>query len=287
MGDNSPVTQTRIAEFEVGRPTEGTFAVLSKARRMNRNGDPYLTLELSDASGTIAARVWDNADYFDRHIQPGDKVLAVGKPTKFRDELQFEIRRLDRVDNPIEESFIPAAGRPLDELHGELEFLVGEIIDDVLRETAVQIWNGPDSPSLLKSPATISEHHSYLGGLVEHTVSVATICMAAADRHPQVDRSLLLTAALVHDVGRAREIRIGETLEADADAQLYGHILLGHEMISEAARGTGADKLPNWPGLVHAVAQHHGPVDRCRTREAAILATANSLDIRLSSPLRR
>jgi 3'-5' exoribonuclease len=273
------MSRTSIAEFEVGRPTEGVFAVVRKARRLNRNGEPYLALELSDQSGTIPARVWQNAEHFDRVVQTGDHVVAVGKPSIFQGNMQFDVRRLERVDAEGE-SFVPMANRPLDEFAGELDFLIDEIVDDAFRGVCERLWRGPLREDLLRSPATVSDHHSYLGGLAEHTISVATICMAACDRHAHLNRSLLATAALCHDVGRMREIRVGDAIGADEQGSLYGHLLLSHEMVTEAGRDAGALDHPAWAELVHAIAQHHGPSDRCRTREAQVLLFANQLDVR-------
>lgn len=273
---------TRIAEFEVGRPTEGVFAVVRKARLLSRNGDPYLALELSDATGTVPARVWQNAEHFDRIVQTGDHVVATGKPSVFRGELQFDVRRLERVD-ATGESFVPVARRPIEDMAGELDFLVEEITDGTLRAIARQLWGSEHRDALLASPATVSDHHAYLGGLVEHTVGVTAICMATCDRHEHLDRSLLATAALCHDVGRMREIRVDNAIGADDQGSLYGHLLLSHELVAEAAGAVSALEHPRWPELVHAIANHHGPLDRCRTREAAALTMANQLDVRMAS----
>ena len=279
------MAQTRIADFEVGRPVEGTFAVVRKQRRRNKNGDPYLVLELSDASGRIEGRVWDNAEYFDRQVQEGDKVVAIGRPSLFRDQLQFDIRRLQRAGGEFTEAFVPVASRGLDELAGELDFLVDELGDPFLAGLVRAVWQGRMREQLLRSPATQGEHHSYLGGLVEHTVAVATLCMAAADRHDSLDRELLLAAALLHDVGRAREITVEAAIGLDDAGALQGHVLLAHELLLEAAGGSAPDHQ-QWPKLLHAIASHHGPIDRCRTREAAVLAQCNALDARLGSNAR-
>lgn len=257
--------------------------MLRKARRTNRNGDPYLVLELSDATGTVSAKVWENAEYFDRNISVGDQVLAFGRPSLFRDELQFEVRRLSKIDEAFDEPFIPAASRPLDELEGELDFLIDEIANADIRALSAAVWHGEDRQLLVRSPATVADHHAYLGGLVEHTIAVASICLAAAERHTHVDRDLLLAAALLHDVGRAREIEVGTSLQLSEYGQLYGHQLLGHELLLEAGRTTRALDQAWWPSLVHAVSQHHGPLDRCNTAEATILASANAMDVRVAS----
>lgn len=278
----------RIADIEAGRPVEGVFAVVRKQRRHDRNGDPYLVLDLSDATGSIEGRVWKNADWFDRNVREGDRVRAIGRGSAFKDQVQLDIRRLDRLDDddalatPLE-SFVPAGSRPVEELAGELDFLVSEIARPELRALVERVWSGEHREALLRSPATAGDHHAHLGGLVEHSIAVAAICMAAADRHDRLDRELLLAAALLHDIGRMRELNSDVAIEADADATLVGHLLLGHELLLEAAAGVpGVTQLPWWPRLVHAISTHHGPVERCRTREAVVLASANALDARLA-----
>lgn len=283
----------RIADVEAGRPVEGVYAVVSKQRRHDKNGDPYLVLELSDATGRIEGRVWKNADWFDRSVQEGDRVRAVGRGSAFRDQVQLDIRRLDRIaeDDSVvaDRSFIPATSRDLADLAGELDFLAGEIAREDLRAVVAAVWDGPDREALLRSPATANDHHAHLGGLVEHTVSVAAICLAAAERHDRLDRDLLLAAALLHDIGRMRELRAEAAIETDPDGALVGHVLLGHELVSAAAARVAAvgsygdpRTQPWWPKLIHAMSTHHGPVERCRTREAVVLVSANALDARLA-----
>jgi len=191
---------------------------------------------------------------------------------------------MDRVDGEPAESFVPAGSRDPQELAGELDFLVGELQHPQLRALVEAVWNGPDRDRLLRSPATAAAHHAHLGGLVEHTVSVAAICQVAAERHGGIDAELLLAAALLHDIGRASELQADTSICADPEGALVGHLLLGHELLlAGAARARLDTTKPDWwARLVHAVSTHHGPVERCRTREAVILASANALDARLA-----
>ncbi|MCW2956776.1 MAG: CRISPR-associated endonuclease Cas3 [Thermoleophilia bacterium] len=279
----------RISDVQAGRPVEGVYAVVRKQRRHDKNGDAYLVVELSDTTGRIEGRVWRNADWFDRNIQEGDRVRAVGKGTSFKDVVQLDIRRLDKLDEHgndagVSESFIPASTRDTGDLAGEVDFLTSEIAHPDLRALVEAVWHGPLRDDLLRSPATASDHHAHLGGLIEHSIAVATICLAAADRHPSLDRDMLAAAALVHDIGRVRELRSEDVIARDPAGSLVGHVLLGHELLLGAAVRAGIDTTtsPWWPKFVHAVSTHHGPVERCRTREAVVLASANSLDARLA-----
>lgn len=278
----------RIRDVEAGRPVEGVYAVARKQRRHDRNGDHYLVLELTDSTGSIEGRVWKNADWFDRNIREGDRVRAVGRGSSYRDQVQLDIRRLDRLgEDAVEatQSFVPEGRRPVEDLAGELDFLADELAHPQLRSLVAEVWDGPDRAALLRAPATAGDHHAHVGGLVEHTVAVAALCMTAADRHVGIDRDLLLAAALLHDVGRVRELRSEVAIEADAAGALVGHVLLGHELLLAAAARARIDTATAawWPRLVHAVSSHHGPVERCRTREAVILASANALDARLAA----
>ncbi len=280
------MTLTRISDLEAGRPAEGVFAVVRKQRRHNRNGDPFLVLELSDDTGRIEARVWDNADHFDRVVRVGDTVRAIGRASQYRDQLQLDVRRLERTtnDDSAPDLLVPGANRPLDEIIGEFEFLSQEIRSAELAQLVSAVWNGPHREALTRAPATPADHHAYLGGLVEHTVGMASIALAAIERHDSINRDLTLAACLLHDVGRAREIEIGTAFSVNDAGSLYGHVLLSHEMVLEGAAAITLEPASTtwWPQLVHAIQHHHGPLDRCRTREAQVVASANALDARLA-----
>ena len=281
-------SDVRIEDVQAGRPVEGVYAVARKQRRHDRNGDPYLVLELTDSTGSIEGRVWKNADWFDRNVREGDRVRAVGRGSAWKDAVQLDIRRLDRVGDDDEvlegRSFVPEGRRDVEELAGELDFLAGEITHPQLRALTEAVWQGPDRDALLRSPATAKDHHAHLGGLVEHTIAVAATCMTVAERHQVLDRDLLLAAALLHDIGRVREVNAESAIEVDADGGLVGHVLLGHELLLAAAGRARIDteQAPWWPKLVHAIASHHATADQCRTREAVVLASANALDARLA-----
>ncbi len=267
---------------------EGVYAIARKQRRHDKNGDAYLVLELTDSTGSIEGRVWKNADWFDRAVREGDRVRAVGRGTSYRDQVQLDIRRLDRIgegdESVAERSFVPEGRRELADLAGELDFLADELQHPQMRAIVQGVWNGERRDALLRSPATANDHHAHVGGLVEHTISVAAICMTAAERHPQLDRELLLAAALLHDVGRMRELRSDTAIETTMDGQLVGHVLLGHELMLEAASSARVDTASAawWAKLVHATSMHHASAEQCRTREAVTLAAANALDARLA-----
>ena len=256
---------TAIAELEENRTVEGIYAVARKERLRTRNGSTYLALELVDTSGRIGARVWNDVDLLDGRFEAGDAVHVLGRVERFRNELQVEVRTLETAAGVDPAGLTPGLRRDVDELEGFLEFLVGEVHDDGLRGIVTRALT--EAP-LRGYPATPNAHHSYAGGLLEHTVGVGTLCRELAQIHPRLRADLLLAAALVHDIGRTRELGRPPVFAPTEEGRLLGHVHLGLRMIEE---------LDAPAELVHAMACHHD-VRAARTAEAAVLYHANQLD---------
>jgi 3'-5' exoribonuclease len=255
---------TTIAELAEDRVVDGVFAVMKKERLQTRAGAAYLALELADASGRITARIWNDVEVLDRRFAEGDAVHVLGRVERFRDKLQLEVRALEQTEVDAA-TLAPALRRDADELQGFLDFLVGEIAHDDLRATVTRVLG--DAP-LHTYPATPDAHHSYAGGLLEHTVGVAVLCREVAQLHPRLRGDLLLAAALVHDIGRTRELAPPPTFRPTEEGRLLGHVHLGLRMLEDASAPAE---------LLHAVAVHHD-VRAARTAEAAVLYHANQLD---------
>jgi 3'-5' exoribonuclease len=256
---------TAIAELEENRTIDGVYAVARKERLRTRNGATYLALELVDPSGRIGARIWNDVDLLDGRFETGDAIHVLGRVERFRNELQVEVRTLEPAEGVDPAGLTPGLRRDADELEGFLEFLVSEVHDESLR--AVTSRALADAP-LRAYPATPDGHHSYAGGLLEHTVGVATLCRELAQIHPRLRGDLLLAAALVHDVGRTRELGRPPVFAPTEEGRLLGHVHLGVRALEEL--GAPAE-------LLHAVACHHD-ARSARTAEAAALYHANQLD---------
>ena len=264
-----------IAQLTEEHVVEGVYAVAKKERLRTRAGAPYLALELVDPSGRIDARVWNDVDLLDARFSEGDAVRVLGRVEKFRDRLQLEVRSVEAADEADPASLAPALRRDADELDGFLEFLAGEISHPGLAATVARFVSDETLRERLRTlPATPDGHHGYAGGLLEHTVGVATLCRESAQLHPRLRADLLLAAALLHDLGRTVELGRGPVFRQTEEGRLLGHVHLGLRLIEERAAAIEADVRAE---LLHAVAVHH-EARAARTAEAAVLYHANQLD---------
>jgi 3'-5' exoribonuclease len=267
---------TTIAELAEDRTVEGVFAVTRKERRRTRAGAPYLALELADASGRIEARVWSDVELLDGRFAEGDAVRVLGRVERFGGKLQVQVRAVEAAENADPAELTPALRRDADELDGFLEFLAAEIAHPGLATVVASFVDDDEVRSSLRTlPAAGADgHHGYAGGLLEHTVGVSTLCRETAQLHPRLRADLLLAAALLHDVGRVRELGRGPAFRQTEEGRLLGHVHLGLRTIEERARDLDPAVLAE---LLHAVGCHH---DRpaAKTAEAAVLYHANQLD---------
>ena len=264
-----------IAELAEDRVVDGVYAVARKRRLRTRSGAPYLALELVDPSGRIEGRVWNDVELLDTRFSEGDAVRVLGRVEKFRDRLQLDVRSLEAAPEADAAALAPAMRRDADELDGFLEFLAAEVSHPSLREVVRRFVDDGDlRRGLRELPASADGHHGYAGGLLEHTVGVATLCRETAQLHPRLRADLLLAAALLHDVGRTRELTRGPTFRPTQEGRLLGHVHLGLRMIESRAADLDGDVLAL---LLHAVASHHD-ARAARTAEAAVLYHANQLD---------
>jgi 3'-5' exoribonuclease len=263
-----------IASLAEDRVVEGVYAVARKERRRTKGGSPYLALELVDPSGRIEARVWSDVELLDGRFGEGDAVRVLGRVERFRDRLQLEVRSLEAAEDADPADFAPALRRDAAELDGFLEFLAAEVAHPGLRATVARFVDDEVLRKALRSLPAAETHHSYAGGLLEHTVGVATLCREASQLHPRLRADLVLAAALLHDVGRTLELERGPSFRPTDEGRLLGHVHLGLRLIEERAAALETEVRAE---LLHAVAVHHD-ARAARTAEAAVLYHANQLD---------
>jgi 3'-5' exoribonuclease len=279
-GENTVIA---VSGLRPGQEVDGVFACTRKDRLMTRTGSPYLALELRDRTGSVPARAFQNADALAGRFERGDVVRVRGKVERFRDELVLEVSDIARAgDDAVDPSrFLPTAYRDVEELEGFLEHLANEVYDRAFQRLVRGLL---DDPALRaqwrRAPCSRAGHHAYLGGLLEHTVAVATLAQETCQLHAGLNSDLLLTAALTHDLGRTREFTYGAELGLTDEGRLLGHLVIGERMLSERSAGVLDDVRRL--ALLHCVLCHHGPSSapggRFALPEALALYRINALD---------
>jgi 3'-5' exoribonuclease len=297
-----------VVTLRCDEEVDAVFACTRKERQISRAGAPYLTVELRDSTGSIRARAFRDADVLAGRFERGELVRVRGRVRRFRDELQIELRTIARVQDAEAEAdptrFLPTAYRDLDELEGFLEHLAREVYDRGLKALLGALLDderlradmrlAPCSLPL-QAPGTgragsgraANSHHAYLGGLLEHTVAVATLALELCTLHPRLDRDLLLSAAIVHDLGKTREFAYAAEIELSREGRLLGHVELGLRLIAAHAPAVldGERRLE----LEHCVILHHGPEaasgQRFASPEALALYRLNALDAQVKGAL--
>jgi 3'-5' exoribonuclease len=297
--------ESTVATLRERQDVEGVYACTRKERRISRAGTPYLTVELSDSTGTIAARAFRDADVLAGRFERGELVRVRGRVERFRSELQIALQSIEGAPaGAVEEArFLPVAYRDRDELEGFLEHLARELYDPGLAALVASLLgdeqlraeirrapcSAPTRANAGAGSARAASHHAYLGGLLEHTVAVATMALELCSLHTRLDRDLLLGAALVHDLGKTREFSYGAEIALSDEGRLLGHIELGLRVIAEHVAPSLSDARRL--ALEHCVMLHHGPEaasgQRFASPEALALYRLNSLDAHIKGAFER
>lgn len=274
-----------VADLKPGREVEGVYACVRKDRLTARTGSPYLALELRDRSGSLPARVFRDADFLAGQFERGDLVWVTGRVERFRDQLQLDVRTIRKAapGDADPTAFLPVAYRDLEELDGFFEHLAREVHDrDYARLLEAFAGDARFRDEFRRAPCSRAGHHAYLGGLLEHTVGVATLAHELCLVHPGVNPDLLLTAALLHDVGKTREFELGAEIALSDEGRLVGHVVIGERMISERIAALDGFADAKALALSHCVLAHHGaeglPGRRFQSVEAVALYRLNAVD---------
>jgi 3'-5' exoribonuclease len=279
----------QVAKLREGDAIDAVYACSRKDRLVARSGTPYLALELRDRTGTIPGRAFKDADVLAGRFERGDLVKVRGRVERFREELQIAVDAIARAsaEQADPAAFLPVAYRDLDELDGFLEHLAREVHDPGYRALLGRLLGDAElRAAWRRAPCTRAGHHAYLGGLLEHTVAVATLALEACQLHPRLNSDLLITAAIVHDLGRTEEFTYGAEIGIGEPGRLLGHLQLGSRIVERHAADLDEDKLL---ALLHCLLTHHGadvaPTRKFASAEALALYRLNALDASVKGAL--
>lgn len=269
------------------RLRDEVFVLLEKQLAQTREGSLYLKAALGDRTGRVEARYWDVPTQLYSSLDVGAGVQVDGTVTSYppeSGELQIHIDKITPIVLKDLQEFLPQAKRPLTDMIEEIDRLVGEITDPHLSALLDGLLSEQSFRDIFfKAPAAKMYHHACIGGLVEHSLAVANLCRYLCDRHPELNRDLLLTAAVLHDVGKAFAYESTPGFNFTDEGRLVGHVVQGALLVSEAVA-----KVKGFPSrlrvaLLHAVLAHHGAHERGspvtpKTLEAIALHHADWLD---------
>lgn len=274
-----------IANLETGEAVDDVFFVLQTHR--DNSGAPALSL--SDRSGIVRGVPEGLAAGITPGIAAGDFIHGSGIVEGRRGSPVIVLTEVSPVAAASLDpgDFLPGSFRDTDELRGFLEFIASEVYDSDLSRLLALFLNDDDFMArFLLAPGEIRSHHAYLGGLLEHTVSVATLCQHTVVQHPRLNGDLLITASLLHDIGKIEEFSWRGRIEFTGEGMLWGHVLIGQRMIEERIGNLDGFPREKELRLLHAVVSHHGELEWGSPRppqsaEALALHHLDNLDAKL------
>ncbi|MBM3797382.1 MAG: HD domain-containing protein [Acidobacteria bacterium] len=280
-----------IADLEVGQNTTGVFLVAHKDVRQKKGGDFFLSLTLTDRSGEIDAKMWDNVDKVMDTFERDGFVRVKGVPQVHLNKLQFTIHTLQVVPESEVDlgDFFPASKRDPAEMFAELRGHINGMANAHLRGLLNAIFDDAGiARRYQRAPAAKSIHHAWLGGLIEHVLSMCSLCKRVGPHYPHVNLDLLLTGAILHDIGKIDELTYDRGFGYSDEGQLLGHILIGLRVVNEKMA-----LLPDFPPRLrmlveHLIASHHGTLEFGSpkvpmTAEAMLLHHLDNLDSKMET----
>lgn len=281
-----------IKDIKPGIHVKGLFCVVSKSLRKTKNGDPFLSITLSDKSGEIEARVWDNAEEISIKFAKGDFVIIQAEAVEFNNKTQLKVIELDCLDaDRVQvEHFLPTSKCDLDTALALLYRSIKEIKDASLRVLLTEIFSDKKiEKAFREAPAAKKMHHAYVGGLLEHVTNLIELTKLVCKKYPHLKKDLLIAACILHDIGKIRELKwTPPPIEYTDEGRLLGHIAIGLEMIDRACKTIGIEtNSGSILSLKHIILSHHGhkefgsPV-LPMTEEALIFHMVDDMDAKIN-----
>lgn len=270
---------------------DGQFLVKEKHLGVGKNGRPFMSLQVGDATGTIDARLWDRVDELGREFDVGDVIHIKGLVQIFQNRKQLVVHRLDRVDSATVnfEDFIPQASRDAEDMLAELIQIVRSMKNDHLRQLILDTLEDKEiRAKVLRAPAAKSIHHAWIGGLLEHILSICKIMEFMAGHYKMLNRDLLIFGAIFHDIGKVWELSYDNGIAYTDRGRLIGHMQIACELIDKkSSRILGfSEELKDI--CKHIILSHHGKLEygspkRPKFLEAMVIAMVDDFDSKVAT----
>jgi 3'-5' exoribonuclease len=280
-----------VTDIEAGNKVNDAFLVTEKNLAVSQKGSPYLNLRLRDKTGEIDGRVWENATVLNRTFQKGDVIAIRSRAVNYRNVMQLSISHIEKVDDSIIEpaDYSPATSFNIDDMFEELMTYVEGITSPPLQELLNAIFHDEQILTAFKrAPAAKGLHHCYIGGLLEHTLSVTRLLDMAAQHYRNVNRDLLIAGGILHDIGKIYELSFAKMIEYTDKGRLVGHIVIGVEIVDQKI--AALDSFPEQLALElrHILLSHHGVLEfgspkRPKTLEAQMVNMIDDLDAKINA----
>jgi 3'-5' exoribonuclease len=277
-----------VSDLTPGTAIQGVYLLSGKETRHTKAGKPFFKLKLSDRSGTVDCTVWET-ETMDAAVKSGELVSVTARVSEYQGKPQLEASKVAAAPAGAVEArdFLPSTYRDVEELKGFLQFHIDSVRDRDYAGLLQAVFGDAEFfEAFATAPAAKLYHHAYLGGLMEHTVAVAEMCEFVGQQYGRIDRDLLLAAALLHDVGKTRELAFETVIDFTDAGRFLGHVIQGVMLVSAKA-----EEVPSFPEaklqqLLHCIVSHHGELEwgspkRPKTIEALILHHVDNLDAKV------
>jgi 3'-5' exoribonuclease len=283
---DSPAGPLRVATLAAGETADGVVIVRKKVRREKPDGESFLLFQLGDNSGQINAILWRGADIVDRALSPGDLAHVQGEVQLYQNTRQIRIQRIQRADPTTFDvtQFLPSSPRDLQKQFAHLLEIMDSVQQPHLRQLYSDILRDPAvGDRFRQAPAGKGWHHAYIGGLLEHCLSMIELAEVLVRQHAALDRDLLLGGIVLHDIGKIEELLFRSYIDYTTAGKLVGHLVQGCLLV-----GRYMDRIDDFPEelrnrVLHMLVSHHGALERGSpkppmTLEATILHLIDHLD---------
>src|ERR1700722_3767988 len=283
--------QSFVSSLQDGQTVITHFLVCEKEIRATREGKSYLRLELGDATGRVEARMWDRFDQMAATFERDDFVKVQARVENYRNKLQLAVEKIRRAEESEVDpaDFFPHTKEDVEKMYGKLLEIVASVGNPWLRRLLDNVVQDPGIvPRLKRAPAAKVMHHAYYGGLLEHVLSLCNLCRAVLGHYPEADPDLLLTGAVLHDIGKLQELSYERSFGYTDEGQLLGHILLEYEFVAKRI-----DAIEGFPPdlktlVLHMLVSHHGQYEFGSPklpmfREALMLHYLDDLDSKMAA----